>query len=89
VPQEPLSVDNKELHDNFIAQINNPFIPYEELKKLFMLPLPPRIGQIRCTIVRDKSGWNKFYPKYICKLSDSNKNLLVGKKKANNTTSNY
>ena len=44
---------------------------------------------MRCTIVRDKSGWNKFYPKYILKLSESGKSLLNGKKRANNATSNY
>jgi tubby-related protein 1 len=54
-----------------------------------MLPIPPKIGQIRCTIMRDKSGWNKFYPKYIMKLSDNQKNLLTGKKRAHNATSNY
>ena len=69
--------------------ITNPFIEYEELKRLFMLPIPPKIGQIRCTICRDKSGWNKFYPKYVMKLSDNNKTLLHGKKRTNNTTSNY
>ena len=54
-----------------------------------MLPIPTQIGQIRCTIVRDKSGWNKFYPKYLLKLSETGQNLLQGKKRAHNATSNY
>lgn len=54
-----------------------------------MKPIPANIGQIQCTIVRHKSGFNKFWPKYTLQLSDSNKFLLTGKKRSGNTTSNY
>lgn len=55
-----------------------------------MSPLPPRIGQIRTTIARVKSGLNKFWPKYTLCLSEGNKEfLLAAKKRSGNTTSNY
>lgn len=61
----------------------------EELRDLFMMPVPPNVGQILCTIVRHKSGFNRLWPKYTLHLSDSNKFLLNGKKRSGNTTSNY
>ena len=44
VPQAPLTEDNKELYDAFIAKLLNPFTPVEELRKMYMEPVPPRIG---------------------------------------------
>ena len=73
----------------FLAKLVNPFTSVEELKDMFMKPIPANIGQIQCTIVRHKSGFNKFWPKYTLQLSDSMKFLLTGKKRAGNTTSNY
>ena len=40
VPQDALSQDNKILHDQFVAQICSPNLSYEELKQLYMLPIP-------------------------------------------------
>ena len=54
-----------------------------------MLPVPPQIGQIRCTIVRHKSGLNRLWPKYTLQLSENQKFLLTGKKRSGNKTSNY
>lgn len=54
-----------------------------------MRPVPPNIGQIQCTIVRHKSGFNRLWPKYTLHLSDGNKFLLTGKKRSGNATSNY
>jgi tubby-related protein 1 len=54
-----------------------------------MNPVPPRIGQIRTTIARMKSGFNFMWPKYSLVLSDSQKFLLAGKKRSGQTTSNY
>lgn len=54
-----------------------------------MKPLPPKIGQIKCTIMRHKSGLNRIFPKYTLALSDGNKFLLTGKKRTGNATSNY
>ena len=72
-----------------MAKLVNPFTAVEELKDMFMKPIPANIGQIQCTIVRHKSGFNKFWPKYTLQLSDSMKFLLTGKKRSGNTTSNY
>lgn len=46
VPQAPLTEDNKQLYDAFIAKLLNPFTPVEELKDMYMKPVPPKIGQI-------------------------------------------
>jgi tubby and related proteins len=54
-----------------------------------MMPVPSNIGQIQCTIVRHKSGFNRLWPKYTLHLSDGNKFLLTGKKRSGNATSNY
>ena len=89
MPQAPLSEDNKQQHDQFVAKLLNPFTPIEELKDMYMKPVPPRIGQIQCTITRHKSGMNRFWPKYTLSLSATNQFLLTGKKRAGNTTSNY
>ena len=89
MPQAALTEDNKELYDAFIAKLLNPFTPIEELKDMYMLPIPPKIGQIQCTIVRHKNGMNRFWPKYTLSLSSTNQFLLTGKKRAGNKTSNY
>ena len=54
-----------------------------------MKPVPPKIGQVRCTIARHKSGMNRLFPKYTLALSDGNKFLLNSKKRTGQTTSNY
>jgi hypothetical protein len=54
-----------------------------------MKPVPMKIGQIRTTIDRQKSGFNRLWPKYTLSLSDGNKFLLSGKKRSANATSNY
>ena len=89
VPQAPLTEDGKELFDAFIAKLLNPFTPVEELKEMYMRPIPPKIGQIQCTITRHKNGMNRFWPKYTLSLSSTNQFLLTGKKRAGNKTSNY
>ena len=54
-----------------------------------MKPLPALIGQVQCTIVRSKSGFDRVFPKYTLSLSNGNKYLLTGKKRGMNSTSNY
>ena len=50
----------------------------------------PRGVMLQCTIKRDKSGFNRLYPKYFMHLSGMNQEfLLVGKKRPKNKTSNY
>lgn len=64
IPQQELRADAKEAFYNFIQKITNPYTSVEELRYLFMRPVPPNIGQIQCTIVRHKSGFNRLWPKY-------------------------
>jgi hypothetical protein len=89
VPQNSLSPDNMQLYNEFIAKLINPFTPLAERKSLFMLPVPMKIGQIKMTIERHKSGFNRIWPKYTLSLSDGAKFLLSGKKRGANATSNY
>ncbi len=56
---------------------------------MFYSPIPQNVGFIQCTIVRHKSGFNRFWPKYTMHLSDGQKFLLNGKKRKGNATSNY
>ncbi|TNV83759.1 hypothetical protein FGO68_gene12469 [Halteria grandinella] len=84
-----MRIDQREAHAFYINKLTNPFTSVEELRELFMRPVPPNCGQILCTIVRHKSGFNRLWPKYTLHLSDSNKFLLTGKKRSGNTTSNY
>lgn len=44
VPQNPLSPDNLQLYNEFIAKLVNPFTPLAELRAMFMLPVPKQIG---------------------------------------------
>ena len=89
IPQNSLTPDNQELYTKFIASITNPVAPMEELRALFMNPVPPQIGQVKCTIIRHKSGLSRLWPKYTLQLSDGSKFLLTGKKRSRQTTSNY
>lgn len=41
IPQNPLTPENQELHDEFITKLTNPFTPVEELKEMYMKPVPP------------------------------------------------
>ena len=57
-----------------------------------MRPIPPELGVIQCTIERNSSGMNKFWPKYILKLSGDIKNvglMLEAKKIAQSKTPHY
>jgi hypothetical protein len=89
IPQQQLRVENRDAFNAFIAKLTNPYTSADELRFLFMRPIPPNIGQIQCTIVRHKSGFNRLWPKYTLHLSDGNAFLLTGKKRGGNATSNY
>lgn len=73
----------------YIEKMCNPFTELDELIKLFMMPIPQSAGIIECTITRNKSGFNRFYPKYTLMLSEGEKFLLNGKKRGANKTANY
>ena len=60
-----------------------------------MKPLPRDIGIVLCTIERNASGLNMFWPKFICKLADNtyhDKNftsMLESKKVKGSKTPHY
>lgn len=60
------------------------------------MPIPKWLGNMQLSIIRNNSGFNKFYPKYtlVMRLAReeiiiSEKEILVGKKRTGNKTSNY
>ena len=79
----------REAQHIYIQKLTNPFTSIEELRDLYMQPVPLIVGQLLCTIVRHKSGFNRLWPKYTLHLSDGSKFLLSGKKRSGNATSNY
>lgn len=44
---------------------------------------------MECTLRRDKSGFNRFYPEYSVYTSEGIKYLFSAKKRSGNATSNY
>ena len=72
-----------------MSRLFNPYLPLEELRDMYMKPLPALIGQVQCTITRSKSGFDRLFPKYTLNLSNGNKYMLTGKKRSFQTTSNY
>jgi len=44
IPQNALSPENQALHDEFIHKLTNPFTNIDELKDMYMKPVPPKIG---------------------------------------------
>jgi len=73
----------------FMEKLISPFTEVDELVDMFMKPLPKEVGILECTIVRNKSGFNYWNPKYTLILSDGERFLLNGKKRSGNKTSNY
>lgn len=59
-----------------------------QMKPFLMNPAPKSAGMIECRIIRECSGFNKFFPKYVLE-SDSGIFLMTAKKQKKNKTSNY
>jgi len=72
-----------------MEKLISPFTDVDELVQMFMQPLPKEVGILECTIMRNKSGFNFWNPKYTLVLSDGERFLLNGKKRGGNKTSNY
>jgi hypothetical protein len=66
-----LSIEQKELLAGFIEKLTSAWSKPEEIRDMYMKPIPPRIGQIRTTIARMKTGLNFMWPKYQLVLSES------------------
>ncbi|OMJ77625.1 hypothetical protein SteCoe_22751 [Stentor coeruleus] len=59
-----------------------------DMKKFLTSPIVKGIT-LQCSIRRDKSGFNRLFPKYYMQTSEGLNFLLAGKKRAGNRTSNY
>jgi hypothetical protein len=59
-----------------------------DMKKFISSPLRKGI-LLQCSIRRDKSGFNRLFPKYYMQTSEGLNFLLAGKKRAGSRTSNY
>jgi hypothetical protein len=77
------------IKNEFMEKLISPFTDVDELVNMFMRPIPKEVGILECTIVRNKSGFNYWNPKYKLVLSDGERFLLNGKKRGGNKTSNY
>lgn len=67
-----------------------------DCKDFIMRPVPKGVGKLMLSIVRNKSGFNKWYPKYtLVAYIDPGDNtaieieLLVGKKRSKNSKPTY
>lgn len=89
IPQQKLKPSQRDAYEAFMSRLFNPYLPLEELRDMYMKPLPALIGQVQCTITRSKSGFDRLFPKYTLNLSNGNKYMLTGKKRSFQTTSNY
>jgi hypothetical protein len=59
----------------FMEKLISPFTEVEELIRMFTQPLPKEVGILECTILRNKSGFNYWNPKYSLVLSDGERFL--------------
>lgn len=62
-----------------------------EMRQLVLVPIPKCCGNMQLSIRRNKSGFNKFYPKYtlIAILKDENgkefeREIMIAKKRGGN-----
>jgi hypothetical protein len=46
IPQQEVKGDSKEALHAFLGKITSPYTSAEELREIFMRPVPPNIGQI-------------------------------------------
>ena len=53
----------------FLDKIIDPFTEVDHLRDMLMQPVPKGFGMIECSIVRDKGGLNKLFPKYTLVLT--------------------
>lgn len=63
-------------------------IPPSEIKQFLLSPAPKGPGMIECRIIRERTGLNKFFPKYTLE-TDAGTFLMCAKKQTKNKTSNY
>lgn len=79
-----------------IAPVRRPVVNIQQVLTAAMQNMPafldsplPKDVMIQCTILRERSGFNRIYPKYFLFVSDTHQFLLAGRKRPGNKTSNY
>ena len=72
--REPSALEVKQV---FMQTMTNENTPVSTLIQLYSKPIPSQIGQLQCTIVRDKSGLNKLEPKYLLRLSMDDQTIVM------------
>ena len=80
------SVDPEVMKDSFKEAILSKHSTIPMLQSLYMNPLPEEIGPIMCIIRVDKSGVNKFAPKFYLTLAEVNAPMLMASKIQSITT---
>ena len=55
----------------------------------FYKPIPKEAGSILFKIIRNKSGFNMFFPKYTLILESTGEFIMNAKKRTGNMNSNY
>ncbi|CAI2384230.1 unnamed protein product [Moneuplotes crassus] len=80
----------------FIEKITSNLTGVTEKRSLIHLPIPKCCGNMQLSIIRNRSGLNRFHPKYVLVITIQQGNgnsmereILVGKKRSGNKTSNY
>mmetsp|Transcript_55448 Transcript_55448/g.152789 ORF Transcript_55448/g.152789 Transcript_55448/m.152789 type:complete len:325 (+) Transcript_55448:692-1666(+) len=89
-PASPQAAAAEQPNFSFASlNLDNP----QNMRRFLMTPSPKGAGTIQCYIKRNKSGMKKMFPEYrvYMKLPEEDKDifLMCGKKRSNQTTSNY
>lgn len=78
------AIDSKEDPNNirqaFIDAVSSRTNTIEQLKSLFLYPIPDEIGPVQFSIRRDQSGMNRLSPKYYLTLVETNSQVLSASK---------
>jgi tubby-related protein 1 len=85
--KEESKEERKEEHKGESLKVMS-FADIENLREMLVSAIP-RGKILHCTIRRDKSGLNHFYPQYDVYISQGFKYMMSCKKRAGSTSSNY
>lgn len=76
--------------NEFVLALTGGYTPPDEQLRMYLLPIPAEVGQLRCTVERNKQGLNKLWPKYTLTLSDGdNPTMLESKRIKTSKTPHY
>ena len=83
------SVASYELMNSFVKSLTASYTPVQVRADICMKPIPPELGMLQLILERNKSGFNKFWPKYTLSISNNKLELIHSKKLANSSTAHY